>query len=434
MSFIPTTVTQTSGGTKQFAEYPIIFKFYQVKDSIISNKLYTDGSSAYPATAVGTGSFSTVESRLPLAGDLYETVYNPANSVSQVPVVGRQRNYTRVNCGGTVNGGAKWTVTWNLTSENWFAIAVKAPTSSVAGKLKIRSTASNEYVLAFTTSATANTWETKYFDFKTSGSTGVTITGVPVPATITEVEVTLDVISTSCDVAFLYATNIPQQIIGQTVTFTMPCVSEFAFENTLETADLICNQQVEQSLSTGRTISIKVGTKAKDVIAQSYALGDVPLRQTGRFLELYNSNTIGNRSISAGVMTIGSGLDLASVFIDGVGTLHPVNSATNVPEGGYHYTGSTLTFNTIHNGKVPVIHIFNTISKLTRSIKNLELGYVGFLQVPRRFENGKIEYITVPKAQVMLDAEGFNDDGDQVNFMFKVYPTASGVYAEIAND
>lgn len=434
MSYIPTTVSQTSGGTKQFGEYPIIFKFYQTKDSIVNNKLYTDGSSAYPATAVGTGSVSTVESRLPLAGDLYETVYNPANSSNQVPVVGKQRNYTRVNCGGTANGGAKWNVNWDLSAENWFAIAVKATATSIAGKVKVRSSASNEYSLAFTTSATANTWETKYFDFKTSGSTGVTITGSPVPTTITEIEVTLDVLSTSCDVALVYGTSIPQQIIGQAITFMMPCVSEFAFENTLETADLLCNQQVKQSLSTGRTISVKVGTKSKDVIAQAYALGDVPKRKAGRFLELYNSTNVGNRAISAGAVTVGSGLDFASIYIDGVGTLHPVNSATNVPEGGYHYTGSTLTFNTVHNGKTPTIYIFNTITKVTRTIQNLELGYVGYLQIPRRFENGKIEYITVPKAQVMLDTEGFNDDGDQINFMFKVYPKSDGVYAEIAND
>jgi hypothetical protein len=55
------------------------------------------------------------------------------------------------------------------------------------------------------------------------------------------------------------------------------------------------------------------------------------------------------------------------------------------------------------------------------------------LKVEEATDYGDLEYITTKKAQVSLQAEGFNDDFDQVNFMYSVYPK-NGIYAEIAND
>lgn len=435
MSLVITTTPITSAGTKQFVDYPTHFIGYQTTDTLISNKLYTDNSSAYPATVVGTGSVSVVSTGLPLAGEKFDTVYNPANTSSSIPLVGKNRDITRVACGGTADGGAKWSVNWDMTMDNWFAIVVKSSSTSIAGKLKVRSSGANESVLSFTTSATANTWEVKKFDFKTDGASGVAFTGTPVFSTITEIEITLDVISTSVDVALVYGANNLSQIIGEVITIKHTCVSEASFEHTLDQAELLCGQQVVSKTGSSKAVSLKIGSKKKDIETQAVALGDVIQMKKDYFLELYNDSNVGNKSFSAGAMTLIASLKIASVEIDGVGVLKPVDSATSVPEGAYHYDSSTgvLTVNTLYNGKVPTIFILNYISKKTRTSRNLDLGLVGWLQMPRRSENGKFEYITAKKAQLSLEAEGFNDDFDQVNYMYNIYPRG-GEYVSIAND
>jgi len=431
MSLVITTNTITTAGTKQFNDLPIVFSGYQVKDSLISNKIYTDNSSAYPATAIATGSASTISTNFPLAGDLFATIYNPGNTIANVPLVGRQRDYTRVTA-GAIADGVKWAVSWDMTLDNWFVVVVKSGGTSVAGKLTVRSTAGNESVCAFTTSSVANTWESKIFNFKTAGATGVTITGAPAFAAITEIEVTLDAAS-NADVAMAYAVNNYSQIIGSRIAYRHACVSEANFQNTLEMADLLCGQQVEQKTGSGRTIEITVGSKKKDIEAQAIGIGDIVRRKNGYFLEVLNDENVGQKAVTAGVITIPAGLNVALVEIEGAGVLKPYHEATAVPEGAYHYDTTTITTNALYNGKVLRVWIWNRVSKVTRQVKNLEMGFLGFLQMPRKTESDKYEYITTTKTQVSLQPEGFNDDFDQVNFMYSVYPQ-NGTYVEIAND
>jgi hypothetical protein len=426
------TTSITSAGTKQFNEYPIYFAGYQVKDDTLTNKLYTEGSSAYSATAVATGTTTIQTSRKPLAGDLYNTVFNPADTSVNVPLVAKGKDYTRIT-GTSINDGAKWTVSWDLSADNIFTIVLKSAGTSVAGKLKIRSSASNESVCAFTTSSTANTWERKSFDFKTNGATGVTFTGTPVFTAITEIEVTLDAITTSVDVAMIYGAGNTLQLIGNRLDYAHPCISEMAFENALEKADLLCGQQVVESTGTSRAISVKIGAKKKDIEAEAIAMGNVIKYKSGYFLELINDTNVGNKAVTAGAITLASGLNIARVYIEGVGNLKKADSATSITEGGYFYTGTTLTISTIHNGKVPTIYIFNLKSVLTTQIKDLELGYVGWLQIPRKLLNGKYQYVTCKKAQVMLEPETMAEDYDQMNFMYNIYPSG-GTYAEIATE
>jgi hypothetical protein len=432
MSLVITTNPITTAGTKQFGgDKPITFTGYQVKDTLLNNKLYTDNSTAYPATVVGTATITTVSSRFPLSGDLFETVFNPGDAISQVPLVGQQRDYININATAT-NGGCKFSVAWDMSQDNWFAVVNKSSSTSVAGKVKVRSSASQESVLSFTTSATAQTWKVDLYDFKTNGASGVTFTGTPVFTGITEIEITLDAISTA-DIALVYGANNYSQIIGSKIAYKHACVSEADLQMTMEISDLLCNQQVEQRTGSGRNVQFTIGSKKKDLEAQAFAMGDVLRRKLGYFIELLNDQNVGGKAVAAGTITLPASQNIALVEIDGVGTLKPYHSATNVPVGAYHYTGTTLTVNTLYNGKIPTIYIWNRVSKLTRQVRNLELGYVGFLQVPRKTESGKYEYVTSTKAQVSLEAEGFNDDFDQVNFLYSVYPK-NGVYVEIAND
>lgn len=433
MSLAIATTPITSAGAKQFSDLVIQYTAYQVKDTILENKLYLDNSSAYPATVVGTATLTTVTSRKPLAGDLYNTVYTPADIAVNVPLVGQSRNYTNINA-TAINGGAKWSVNWNMSNDNWFSIVVKSTSTSVAGKLKIRSSASNESVCTFTTSATANTWERKTFDFKTNGATGVTWTGTPVFTGITEIEVTLDAISTA-DVAFVYGANNLSQLVGAKLSYAHPCVSEFAMENTLEMADYLCGQQVIGSTGTGRTINIKIAALKKDIEANAIGLGDVVKVKSNYVQELVNDTNVGNKAFSAGTLTITANQIISRIYVEGVGQLKEADSATTVAERAYHYNSSTgvITVNTLYNGKVPTIYIWNNKALLTTQVKNLELGYVGYLSIPRKLEGGKYQYIICRQAQVMMEAETMADDGDKLNFMYKIYPV-NGLYVDVATE
>lgn len=432
MSLVLQTPLITHAGTKQWVDYPIVFKHYQYKDTFISELLYLEGSAAYPATVVGTATTSIITSNFPVSG---ETIYHPSHTASTVdgftvnsPLVGRRSNYTRINA-TAINGGSKWTVSWDMSNDNWLVVVHKSSTTSVAGKVKVRSSVSNESVGAFTTSATANTWTASIFNFKTSGATGVTITGTPVYTGITEVEITLDAISV-CDIAAVYAVNNLDQVIGRIIGYSHTCVSEVAFENTLETANLLCGQQVERVTGSGRTMSMTISSKKFDMLTEASAMGTSLEQKTIYYEDVINSDVIGKKTITAGTVTLLGSQNLSSVYVDGV-QFSRVTSATAIPLNAYHYNSSTgvFTFNTQYNGRTPIVRIWNTASRTTRSIRNLEMGYLGYLQAPRRAEeSGVIDYITCEKAQNMFDSEALNDDFDQLNIKYNIYPS-NGVYA-----
>lgn len=432
MSNIIATPQITHAGAKQWVDYPIVFKHYQYKDTFISDILYLEGSVAYPSTIVGTATATVQTTNFPISG---EVIYHPSHTLSAVdgftlqsPLVGRRANYTRINA-TAINGGVKYTVAWDLSPDNWLVVVHKSSTASVSGKVKVRSSVGNESVCAFTTSATTNTWQPSVFQFKTSGATGVTLTGSPVYTTINEVEITLDAISVA-DIASVYCVNAEGQIIGKISGYSHNCVSEFQFENTLETANLLCGQQVERVTGTGRTFSITVSGKKFDMQAEASSMGTSLESRTLYIEETINSDVVGKKTISAGTVTLLASQNISSVYIDGV-QLSRVTSATLVPVGGYHYNSSTgvVTVNTQYNGKLPFVKIWNTGSRTTRTVRNLELGYYGYLQAPRKAEeSGVIEYITCEKAMNMLDAETMADDFDSMSVKYYVFPS-NGVYA-----
>ena len=433
MSLVLTTQPVTSAGTKQFGELPIVFTGYQVKDSLIDYKIYTNNSSANLVVPQGAGAtVQVINTDFPPNGDLFTTLYNPSITNPILPLVGVKKDYVRI-ARSSAAGGAKIAVQWDLSLQNWFVLIAKSTAASVAGKLIIRSSSGNQAECSFTTPTTANTWARFIFNFKTNGAPGVSFTGTPNFSNITELEISLDAANTSVDVAMLYAVNNYSQIIGNKIVYKHSCISEFAFDNTLDFADLLCNQQVSQRTGTSRKIEITIGAKRKDIEAQAIALGDIIRLKTGYFLELINDDNVGQRVITNGSITLPSNLNIALVEIDGVGVLKEYHQNTGIPEGAYHYSGSTLTVNSIYNGKIPRIYIWSKENKPTRTISNLDLGFLGFMQIPRRMENGKFEYITAPKAQVSLDNEAFNEDFDQVNFKYTILPH-NGRYVEIAND
>jgi hypothetical protein len=427
MSYISTPAVVTSAGTKTVLN--VTLDAYQVKDSFISNKLYLDGSSYFNTlgTAVATGTQATRSTDFPLSGDLYNTVYYFSDTEAQRPLVGRQSNYQRITA-PAINDGFKYAFSRDLSSENFFAIVVKSSGTSVAGKVKIRSTASNESVCAFTTSATANTWERKIFDFKNASTAGVTFTGTPNFAAISEIEITLDAAS-NVDVVMFYFVNNYLQLIGNQLKVRQLCVSEYTMERTLDTADLLCRQQVEQSTGTAKSVMFNIGTKKQDISVEGMALGQIVQQRTAYLIETINSVNVGNKAISAGAVTIGAGLNIDSVYI-GDQPFTSYHTATAVPVNGYHYNSSTgvFTFSTVYNGKVPKITINNAITMNSVQDRELELGYVGVFRLEVQVNDTKVKQYEAKKAQLMYNDTAVNEDFDQENYSYKVYKDSDGVY------
>lgn len=432
MSNILATIPVTHAGAKQWNNYPILFKYYQYKDTHISELLYLEGSTAYPGTIVLSATATIQTTNFPISGEI---LYHPSHTLSAVdgfttrsPLVGRKIDYTRITT-TAVNSGIRYSVAWDMSNDNWLVVVHKSSSASIAGKVKVRSSSGNESVSSFTTSATANTWQPSVFNFKTNGATGVNITGSPVYTAINEIEITLDAASVA-DIGAIYAVNSYGQIIGRILGYSHNCVSEVELENVLETAELMCGQQVEKITSTGRKFSLKVSGKKFDMEVESSAMGSPLETRTVYVEETINSDIIGKRIITSGTITILANQNISSVYIDGV-QFSRVTSATLVPIRGYHYNSTTgvMTFNTENNTKLPFIKINNTRSMIVRTVRNLELGYYGYLQAPRTAEeSGVIDYIICEKAMNMLNAETMADDFDSMSVTYNVFSN-NGVYA-----
>lgn len=421
----PTTVA--SAGVKEVQE--IMLDAYQCLDDGISNKLYFDGSYFDSlGTAIATGVQTTQTTNRPLAGDLYETLYYFDNTEAQRPLVGQGRNYKRI-VATAADDGYKYAFPSNLSDENWAVIVIKSGGTSVAGKLKIRSGAGQESVCSFTTSSTANTWERKIFSFKVDGSTNVAFTGSPDFSAITELEITLDAITTQVDVAMVYFANNYLQLIGNELKIRQTCVSEYSIERTLDTAFLTCKQQEERGTGTGKSVMFNVGTKKQDIAVEGLALGDIVKGRNVYTTETINSTNVSNTAIAAGALTKTANLKIDTVYI-GNQLMMSYHEATNVPLNAYHYNAGTgvFTFNAFYNGKVPTIKVNSLINLPSIQDKELKLGYVGVFRGKITVNETKYKLYTAKKSQIMFNDLSVNDDFDQENYSYKIYRDDNGVY------
>lgn len=435
MSNVYATSTITSAGSKQVLNFD--FDGYQVKDTLISNKLYLDGSSYENGlgTAVGTATTSIEYTNTPLAGELFGTVYDVTDTEANRPLVGLKKDVRKITT-TVVDTGRIYTVNWNMSLDSWFVFVVKSTGTSVAGKIKIRRSSGNEVVCPFTTSATANTWTRAIFDFKNITPTGNP--GLNNWTDITEVEITLDA-ANNITGAMFYAVPDYSMIIGNRVMIRTRCINEFAITNTIETANLMCKQEVEQTTATGRTFEITSGAKKKDVESNAIALGDLLTREVNQMIDIVNSNEFGKRAFTTdsgqASITLPIGLNLHSVYANET-NLKPFHSATAVPTGAYFYDSATgkLTVNIGYVNKIPTVEINNAATLPTYSVKGLELGFVGKLRIQRKLENGKRQLWTQNKVQVVLDSEGMNEDFDQDNFKYMVYKDGNGRYSTVGTE
>lgn len=435
MSFNAVRQGYRTAGTKQFNAdglFPL-WTGYQTKDKS-TNKYYFDNSTAYPLTAVATGTTTEQTDNKPVQGDLYGTLFNPDSNFNNKPMVDSNRNYRRITA-ASPNDGAKMTVSADLSKVRWAVLVAKSPDTSVAAKLKIRSSASNESVCSFTTSSTANTWEVFPFKFREDGSTGVTFTEIPVFTGITEIEITVDT-TDSIDAYMLYFVYDYKEIIGAKLDLPFFCLTEAAVEDNLETSNIVCNQLTAAKTGTSREITATLTTNKKTYSNFAYGLGTVMANTQQYVPEPYSNETFNTKTVASNTITVASGLKIAGVFIDGIPCVDVTeysSTAADIPAYSYAYSSTTMTFNPVHNGKVVTILIDNQKYIDSVDITGLELGYVGYLRLPRRTLSGTWTYLLAGNAQVMLNTETFNDDGDTIPVQFSIYPSASnGKFAIIA--
>lgn len=423
-----------TAGTKQFGAIPPIWVGYQTKESALSNITYFDNNSLAPITAVATGTFSVITTNKLKAADLFNTVYNPEDGNTDVPLVTQSRNYVRITS-AAANDGAKITLAtpWDISNDNWITVVLSSPGTSIAGKLKVRTSTGNEFVYAFTTSATANT-RTAYKFQPITGFTGVTITGTPVRTNITELEITLDAITTSVDVFVAYSCNDLLQTIGEKISIAMDCLTDFGMEENLETADRICNQLVEAKVATGRSITGTFKTQKKNLLQYALANGGLPQNSLVRVSAVANSETIGKRAISAGAVTLGTGLKILRIIMPDGTVLNEYGLTTDLDTTMYNYNSSTgvLTVNTAYNGRIPTVYVANSIALNNFSTTGLELGYVGYMTLARRTESGTFEYKTASKAQLVSIKEAKQDSGDEMEITVAFLPDRNGKFLTTA--
>jgi hypothetical protein len=420
MSNVVYPSTVTSAGTKTLLEVGL--DAYQVKDISLSEKLYFDGSSYINSisSAVTSGTETVSSANLPVAGDLYNTVYFYSDAEASRPLVGRQTDITTITTTGS-NDGRKYTLAKDMSNDYWAVLVYK---SSSAGKLKIRETGTKERV--YTLPSSSGSWTRGIFNMRVDGVAGAT--SDPDWSAITVREITLDSAG-SINIAMFYICNNYLQIIGNLLKVRHLCISELTMERTLDTADLLCKQQAVQSTGTTKSFTINVGTKQQDITVEGLALGNIIKKESVYMVDTINDTNVGNKPISAGALTLSASLNIDTVYI-GSQQYVAVNSASNVPSKCYHYNSSTgvFTFNTEENGKVPTIKINNLVSLPTVGDENLELGYVGTFRLQKLVNDTRNMIYISKKAQIMYNSQDMNEDFDQSNFSYKIYRDPNGRY------
>jgi hypothetical protein len=183
------------------AQYNATYRYWQYKDDVVSNYLYLDGSTLATPTVSGTATATLRTVDGPKGGEI---VFS-SKDLTNAPLTGRNNPpYYRIANGATATSPIKFNFSRNLSLDYWSSITIRqVGGSSVAGKFKLRSSGTNERIFSFTTAGTG--WANFNFQNLVDGVAGAG--GDPVWASITEIEFTLDTVSTSIDVAFVQTAN-----------------------------------------------------------------------------------------------------------------------------------------------------------------------------------------------------------------------------------
>lgn len=423
MTLLRPITTQTN---QRFKITPV-FKAYQYLDTPISNKVYADGSTAYP---IATSSMtSVIKNTQPFNGG--ETRWDSSHTDANRPYVGRENaSYALLTATGA-NGTATIDVgSWDCTNAHYAVFVVrKTATTMTTGSVIARSSAGNEVVKTFDiTSLSPGDYSRIIVDLEDT----TLYTGSPDLSNITEVEVEIDTNAHALELGMIYSISDRLMIIGSVIDLHFSCIEDATIENTMETAEKMCKNIARDVFGTGRTDQITVTSPNRDLLGYAMASGKVPKKDNMDIVTTINSPSIVRRAISSNTVTTPPGQKIASVSIDGdpyQSGLDAGFTASDLEPGFYFYNGSTsMTFPTGLDGKIPTIDVIDApvISNYTST--GLETGYYGVMFLVLEGTSGKRDVIKVPRAKLTMASTSLNQsETDKVEYTINMLSDANDI-------
>ena len=431
---IPITNKEVFGGTKTLVgnnQRGFTFSAWQTKDLLGIRHFFFNNSSAYPVTAVGTGTFDLQNGNRPVVASLSDTVFSPTASETARPLTTSNQRYVKANIVANDDGIKIVIGGQDLSKFNIAVLLDKSSQISTAGKLKIRTSVGNESVCAFTTSTTANTWiggagnNAHFFDFQTNGANGVAHTGTFDASNVTELEVTGDTSGTDICAYEVYFCESVQQAIGYELTIQQSCVDAFSEELSREMSDILCNQVVDSAITTGDIYTLTMTFKRQDLKVIAMSMGDVLRQKEETVVVEYDQKLV----VSSNTASYPPQFTNVAKILNGKTPLDVYYQSTDVPSGGYYDDGAgTITVSGLADGTELTLFYYETKTVSATVFKALEQGFYGYLAVPKVSENGKVRFLIGKKVQIMITGKASADDGSTVDIQFKFYADNKGVY------
>jgi hypothetical protein len=429
----PTNFSQhwQTAGTQAFVEGGISMQGYQTKDTgLLSNFVYLNGSSTLARVAVATGTETQNSTNGPVVATQFNGAYDPATPTVK-PQVAQSYDYTTITAAAN-NDGSTYKVTMDLSRDGLTGVASAVIRSgagtAISGKIKLRSSVGNESVYAFTTPATT-AWTTFTWNPQVAGS-GVTLTGTPVFSGITLLEITLDALSTSVDVAMVSTANHNKLVIGEKFEFKVLNPDSADFKYGFETAVREAYQQQVGKTATGKKPTFEFSTTLQNLILRALVTGTMTKR--GQKYITTRINNVGQKTIAAGAVTFSTGLLISSVVVNNQ-ILQPVATTALVTQDSYNYNSSTgvMTFSTAFNGATPIVEIDDSVTVNYNENSNLNLGYYVRLVVKKASLDGLGFYqMTFPRVLLENIEIGADAANDKPKVTCSILPDVTGKYFE----
>jgi len=408
------------------------FGTWQTKNLNGIKHFYFNGSSSYPITEVGTGTFVYNNGNQPVIGSLSGTIYRPDAPESSRPLTLANQRYVEAaivaaNDGFKISIGGQ-----DLSNYEAVVLVARSTAASTPGKLTIRDSDGDDSTCAFTTSSTANTWkggageEAIFFEFQNDGSNGVTHTGTFDSTSIDEIEVSGDTADTDIACYEVYFVDSIQKAIGYTWTLQQSCIDSMTEELSREMSDVLCNQSADSSIATGDSYSKTITVKKEDLAMTALAMGDVITKSDESIVKEYEEKL----TVTNNTATYPANLNVFKIFV-GEQPLNVFYKSQGVPTHGYYDDkNGELTLSGLADGTKLTLFYAETAKVTSTVFKALEQGYYGYLSVPKVSENQVTRILVAKKAQMMLTGKSAADDGSTVDIQFKFYADENGVYAK----
>jgi hypothetical protein len=426
---------QTAGTQKYAGDGGIWLRGYQTNQTLLSNYAYWDNSSVYPITQIATG-VVVVTNITPPTQTSQTAIWDPANGVNSVPRVGENRSYATITA-DAANDGASIPVTWNLTNDGTTGVASAVIRSTagtaVSGKIVLQSTSGNSSTYAFTTNADSN-WQTITWTPQVLGN-GVTLTGVPAFSGITSVNVTLNTISTSVDVALISTANNQMLVLGNPFAISLRNIDSADFKMGLEATAREAYQQQYGMTATAKKPTFTIETTLQNDFIKALFSGVMLKNGSYYKTTVINSANVNNQAISGSGTLVNSSLigkptPFAEVRIGANEFLQLwTGSLATLPGRGYYaFTSSTgtLTFGASYYGQVPEVIVDDLVSGDYYQDVSLQLGYyVRIDQKEIALDNGTPSNSIFPRA-IMQSLEKSSDPAnDKIKMTFAVLPSGT---------